>query len=81
MGHVFALIFNINPFKMFKRYLLWFAHDHASIHIQPFRNAELASIVKLLDVSLNIVGETQDDKPFLIVEMKNDEELKKVVSR
>lgn len=66
---------------MFKRYLLWFAHDHTSIRIQPFRNAELASIVKLLDVPLNIVGETQDDKPFLIVEMKNDEDLKKVVSR
>lgn len=67
---------------MFKRYLLWFAHDHTSIHIQPFRNAELASLVKLSNVSMNIVTETRDDnKPFLIVEMKNDEELKKVVSR
>uniref|UniRef100_A0A336LW20 tRNA (guanine(10)-N(2))-methyltransferase TRMT11 n=1 Tax=Culicoides sonorensis TaxID=179676 RepID=A0A336LW20_CULSO len=66
---------------MFKRYLLWFAHDHASIQIQPFRNAEIASIVKLLGVSFNIIGENRDDKPFLIVEMKNDDDLKKVVSR
>ncbi|XP_063705779.1 tRNA (guanine(10)-N2)-methyltransferase homolog [Culicoides brevitarsis] len=66
---------------MLKRYLLWFAHDHGPIQIQPFRNAELASLIKLLGVKLNVVTDLEDKKPFMIVEATNDEELKKVVSR
>lgn len=64
-----------------KKYLLWFAQDHVSIQLHPFRSSEIQSILKTLKLTMNIIDKPNDERPFWIVEMLNDTDLKKLASR
>lgn len=65
-----------------RQYLFWFAQDCFALDIKPFRDAEMKSLAKLFKVSLNVINDTADKKPFWIVETDADEKIvSKMVSR
>nr|XP_026498504.1 tRNA (guanine(10)-N2)-methyltransferase homolog [Vanessa tameamea] len=63
-------------FKMWHRYLMWFAHEHVD-----FRYAEMQSILSLLNIPIKFVEKPCVNKPYWIVEFPTEDCIKKVASR
>ncbi|XP_022826153.1 tRNA (guanine(10)-N2)-methyltransferase homolog [Spodoptera litura] len=62
--------------KMWKRYLMWFAHEHID-----FRHAEMQSIISLLNIPVRYVEKPCVQKPYCIVEMPSEDCVRKIASR
>lgn len=64
------------------QFLLCFAQDFFSTEIKQFREAEIKSLCKLFGLTLNILNDHRDGKPFWIVETDKDEaSVKQLASR
>ncbi|XP_013166672.1 PREDICTED: tRNA (guanine(10)-N2)-methyltransferase homolog [Papilio xuthus] len=61
---------------MWRRYLLWFAHEHID-----FRHAEMQSIISMLDIPVKYIEEPSMKKPYWIVELPTEDHLKKIANR
>ncbi|XP_011499447.1 PREDICTED: tRNA (guanine(10)-N2)-methyltransferase homolog [Ceratosolen solmsi marchali] len=61
--------------KIWKKYLLWFAHQHAN-----FRKEEMNSIISMFKITLRLVFESTDH-PFWIVELSSPDEAYLIASR
>ncbi|KAL0881365.1 hypothetical protein ABMA27_001242 [Loxostege sticticalis] len=61
---------------LWRRYLLWFAHEHVD-----FRNAEMQSILSVLDIPIKYIEKPCVRKPYWIVELPTEESARKIASR
>ncbi|XP_055549847.1 tRNA (guanine(10)-N2)-methyltransferase homolog [Wyeomyia smithii] len=59
-----------------KKYVLWFAQEHVD-----FRQAEIASLLRLWNLPMRTAQDHKPENPFWIVELQNDESAKKLASR
>ncbi|KAH9628091.1 hypothetical protein HF086_018307 [Spodoptera exigua] len=62
--------------KMWRRYLMWFAHEHID-----FRHAEMQSIISLLNIPIRYVEKPCVQKPYCIVELPSEDCVRKIASR
>ncbi|XP_026330320.1 tRNA (guanine(10)-N2)-methyltransferase homolog isoform X3 [Hyposmocoma kahamanoa] len=61
---------------MWRRYLLWFAHEHVD-----FRHAEMQSILSMFDIPIKFIENPCINKPYWIVELPSEEWARKIASR
>lgn len=61
--------------KMSARYLLWFAQEHVD-----FRHAEIQSILSMFKIPIIFI-EKSAEKPYWIVELSDEDSLRKLASR
>lgn len=61
---------------MWRRYLLWFAHEHVD-----FRHAEINSILSLFKIPIKFIEKPCLEKPYWIVELPSEDCAKKIASR
>ncbi|XP_053605271.1 tRNA (guanine(10)-N2)-methyltransferase homolog [Plodia interpunctella] len=61
---------------MWRRYLMWFAHEHVD-----FRNSEIQSIISLFNIPMKFIETPCVQKPYWIVELPTEECVKKIASR
>uniref|UniRef100_A0A240PL00 tRNA (guanine(10)-N(2))-methyltransferase TRMT11 n=1 Tax=Anopheles epiroticus TaxID=199890 RepID=A0A240PL00_9DIPT len=59
-----------------KKYVLWFAQEHVD-----FRQAEIASLLRIWNIQMNTPANHDPDRPFWLVELQNDEAARKLASR
>ncbi|XP_058812421.1 tRNA (guanine(10)-N2)-methyltransferase homolog [Topomyia yanbarensis] len=59
-----------------KKYVLWFAQEHVD-----FRQAEIASLVRLWNLKMRTAADHVPENPFWIVELPDDEAARKLASR
>ncbi|EAT44751.1 AAEL003922-PA [Aedes aegypti] len=59
-----------------KKYVLWFAQEHVD-----FRQAEIASLLRLWNLKMNTSPDHKPENPFWIVELNGDEAARKLASR
>lgn len=62
--------------KMWRRYLMWFAHEHID-----FRHAEMYSIISVLKIPVKFVEKPCVQKPYWIVELPSEDCVRKIASR
>ncbi|KAI5630926.1 putative RNA methylase family UPF0020 domain-containing protein [Phthorimaea operculella] len=61
---------------MWRRYLMWFAHEHVD-----FRHAEMDSILSMFNIPIKFIEKPCMQKPYWIVELPSEECVKKIASR
>ncbi|XP_013192898.1 tRNA (guanine(10)-N2)-methyltransferase homolog [Amyelois transitella] len=61
---------------MWRRYLMWFAHEHVD-----FRHAEIQSIISLFNIPMKFIERPCVQKPYWIVDLPSEECVKKIASR
>lgn len=71
----------INKMSKGTKYILWFAQDNFATEIKQFRKAEVYSILKICGVSLDIISDPSENRPFWIVSATSDDDIIKVASR
>ncbi|CAB3235241.1 unnamed protein product [Arctia plantaginis] len=66
----------LNDDKMWRRYLMWFAHEHVD-----FRHAEINSILSIFNIPIKYIEQPSVQKPYWIVELPTEDSVKKIASR
>lgn len=61
---------------MWRRYLMWFAHEHID-----FRHAEMESILSILNIKIKFIEKPCVQKPYWIVELPSEDCIRKIASR
>ncbi|XP_055601636.1 tRNA (guanine(10)-N2)-methyltransferase homolog [Uranotaenia lowii] len=62
--------------NQWKKYVLWFAQEHVD-----FRQAEIASLLRLWNIKMNTAPNHKPENPFWIVELQNHDAARKLASR
>ncbi len=70
-----AVVLHQTPANKMKKYLLYLAQSHPN-----FRKAELESLADLYGIKVDLSNHNENS-PFMIVELENDEQAKKLVKR